>query len=256
MNRTSTILRIAVLLGAVSFFALPFLASAYFGFTLPGRGFTFEPLMRLATGRSAFWDQLGRTLLLALCTAVVGSALLTSTLLWLHLRARKLLPIAEGLSVLPFVVPPVALVMGANLFFRSIYPGFLTHLLSLVPFYVIITMPLMYRALDSGMLALDLRTLVDAGKSLGARRLRILIQILLPNLAPAMIASSLICVAMVLGEFVMASLLLHNTFPVFLAQAGQDNPRAAAALAFLTMVGTWLLLAAVARTLHTPRRPQ
>lgn len=245
-------LRVMVLLLAAVFFAAPLVASAAFGFSLPGQGLTFEPLQR-ATGNAAFWQQVGRSVLLAVLTAVIGSVLLMGTLLWLHLRARTLLPLAEGLSVLPFVVPPVALVMGVNLIFRAVYPGFLTSLLSLVPFYVVLTMPLVYRALDSGIRAIDLRTLVDAGTSLGAGRLRLFWEILLPNLRPALLAGGLICVAMVLGEFVLASLLLHNTYPVFLAQVGQDNPRAAAALAFLTLAGTWLLLAGFARTLRSER---
>ena len=225
-------------------FAVPLVASASFGFTLPDQGFTLDAV-RDAVADSGFSQQILQSLILAVLTTVASFALLIPTLVWLHLHARRWLSLAEALSVIPFVVPAVALVNGANLAFRLTVPGFLTSVYSLVPFYVILTMPFVYRALDAGLRAIDLRTLCTASASLGASPMRTFFSIILPNLRPALLTAALLSFTMVLGEFVLATLLLHSTFPVFLVQIGQDRPRAAAALSLITIVGTWALLSAM-----------
>jgi putative spermidine/putrescine transport system permease protein len=242
-----------VLVAAGLLFAVPLVASASFGFTLPDQGFTLEALGD-AVGGSGFAPQVLQSLALAALTTAASFALLIPTLVWLHLHARRWLPLAEALSVIPFVVPAVALVNGANLAFRLTVPGFLTSVYSLVPFYVILTMPLVYRALDAGLRAIDLRTLCTASASLGSSSIRTFFSIILPNLRPALLTAALLSFTMVLGEFVLATLLLHSTFPVLLVQIGQDHPRAAAALSLITIVGTWLLLSALSGRGLTRRR--
>ncbi|TDW28806.1 hypothetical protein [Cryobacterium psychrophilum] len=198
-----SIVQAIVLVTAGLLFAVPLVASASFGFTLPQQGFSLEPI-REAVADSGFALQVVQSLTLAVLTTVASFVLLIPTLVWLHLHARRWLPLAEALSVIPFVVPAVALVNGANLAFRVTVPRFLTSVDSLVPFYVMLTLPF--------------------------------------------VTAALLSFTMVLGEYVLATLLLHSTFPVFLVflvQIGQDHPRAAAGLSLITIVGTLLLLSAL-----------
>lgn len=222
-------------------FFTPLVASAAFGFTLPGKGFTLDSL-DAAVQNADFLPQLSTTLQLAVLSTLASLLLLVPTLLFLHLRAPKLLPLTEWLSVIPYVVPAIALVSGANLFFRSVAPSFLVSTYSLVPFYVVLTLPLVYRTLDAGIRSLDIRTLFAASASLGATPAQTLVRIILPNLRAALLGASLLSCALALGEYALASLLLHSTFPVFMVQVGMNQPRAAAALSFLAIVVTWLLL--------------
>ena len=159
----------------------------------------------------------------------------------------KLAKAAETLSVLHIVIPAVALVSGVSEFYRAVAPGFLISLWSLVPLYVIIAMPLCYRAIDAGVKALDLRTLFSASSSLGASNLQTLVRVVIPNLRISMLSASLLCVALVLAEFAMASLLLHYTFPVFIVEVSRNNPRGIAALSFITILLTWALLSKIGR---------
>ncbi|MDI3195476.1 hypothetical protein QK290_13730 [Pseudarthrobacter sp. AL07] len=226
---------------ALALFFTPLIAAAVFGFTLPGEGVSFESIS-LALRSTSFLPQLLMTLQLAVLSTVGSLLLLVPTLLWLHLKAPRLLPFAEWLSVIPYVVPAIALVSGASLFFRATFPGFLVSPYSLVPFYMVLSLPLVYRSLDAGIRALDIKTLVAAGNSLGATAIQILLTVILPNLRPALLGASLLSVAMVLGEYALAALLLHSTFPVFLLEMGNNQPRAAAALSFIVIIATWLLL--------------
>ena len=74
---------------------------------------------------------------------------------------------------------------------RPSAPWFLSSELSLIPFYAVLAMPFTYRALDAGIRAIDLRTLVDASRSLGAGWLTTLCRVLIPNLTSAIIGSAL-----------------------------------------------------------------
>ncbi len=225
-------------------FFIPLVASAAFGFTLPGKGFTLEPLTDALAGTD-FAAQLFTTLELAVLSTLGSLVLLVPTLLFLHLKAPKMLRLTEWLSVVPYVVPAIALVGGANLFFRNVAPSFLVSTYSLVPFYMVLTLPLVYRSLDAGIRALDVQTLFAASASLGAKPRQTLLHVVLPNMRAALLGSALLSCAMVLGEYALASLLLHSTFPVFMVQVGMNQPRAAAALSFLTILATWLLLASL-----------
>lgn len=236
--------QVAIFAVALVLFFTPLVASAVFGFTLPGKGFTLEPLTEALQGTD-FAAQLSSTLQLAALSTLGSLLLLVPTLLFLHLKAPKMLRLTEWLSVVPYVVPAIALVGGANLFFRNVAPSFLVSTYSLVPFYMVLSLPLVYRTLDAGIRALDVRTLFAASASLGATPLQTLVRIILPNMRPSLLGASLLSCALVLGEYALASLLLHSTFPVFMVQVGMNQPRAAAALSFLTILATWLLLAAL-----------
>lgn len=233
--------RITILVVVLLFYFIPLISAATFGFTLPGHAFTLSSITP-ALSIAGFWSGVVQTLVLAVLTSVVSLALLLPTLIWLHLKAPRLLGFAEGISLIPFVVPAVALVSGVNIFFRAVFPSFLVSVYSLVPFYVVLALPLVFRALDAGVRAIDIRTLMDAAHSLGADSVRALFQVIQPNMRTAILSAALLTSAFSIGEYALSSLLLHSTFPVLVVVAGQTQPRAAAALSFIAIVATWLLL--------------
>ena len=78
---------------------------------------------------------------------------------------------------MPFVIPPVVLVFGL---IRS-YSGPPLQLtdtktgsdILLIAAYVVLSFPYMYRAVDTGLAAIDIRSLTEAAQSLGVGWLRI-----------------------------------------------------------------------------------
>lgn len=236
----------AMLILAVSLilFFLPWVAAAIFGFTRPTEGFTFVPIAEALNHPRAL-PALKDTLLLTIATTIAMLVFLVPTIVFVNLYSPTVAKVVEYISILPLVVPAVALVSGASEFFRVVAPAFLVSMWSLVPLYVIITMPLCYRAIDAGVKALDLKTLFAASSSMGARGWQTFFQVILPNLRVPMLSASLLAIAMCFGEFAIASLLLHYTFPVFIVEISSSNPRGVAALSFLTILVTWLILAAI-----------
>jgi putative spermidine/putrescine transport system permease protein len=155
------------------------------------------------------------------------------------------------MTVLPYMVPGIALVAGIKVIQPHIR-WFLNSPFSLIPFYIVLALPFTYRSLDAGLRSIDLRTLVDASRSLGAGWGTTLRRVLMPNLRTSIVSATFLTVAVVLGEFTIASILLKRTLPVFQSTYRSDSPRGAYALSVLFLLGTTALFAVL--TLITRRR--
>lgn len=250
-----------LLVVAAAYFFLPLLALARFAFqrvpvALLGWSNLFDRWtwdgMLAALRDPGFGPALWLSVRLALGAIVLTLGLLLPTALWVHLRAPFARGLVEVLSVLPYVVPPIALVVGVTGAFRDTAPWFIRSDLSLIPFYTVLAMPFTYRALDAGLRAIDLRTMVDASRSLGAGWTTTLFRVLVPNLTSALISSAFLTATVVLGEFTIASLLLKDTLPAFNQQLALREVQGGFAVGLLTLLVSTILLALI--TLLTRRR--
>ena len=166
--------------------------------------------------------------------------LFVPTIYWVHLRVPKLRPVIAFLALIPFVVPPIVMVVGLlktfawtpHWFYGSPY-GFLAAA------YVILAFPYMFFSLDAGFRSIDVHTLTEASQSLGARWTTTLVRVILPNIRSAALAGSFLALAIVMGEFTIANLAQFHAFPIFLQQVNQDQPYGAAALSLISFGITW-----------------
>jgi putative spermidine/putrescine transport system permease protein len=192
-----------------------------------------------------FTSSLGLSVRLGIVTTVITIALMLPTAVYVHLRLPKLRRLLEGITILPIVIPPVVLIVGV----LQIAPDFLKstpYLLALE--YVILAMPFAYRAIDAGLRALDLKTIVEASSSLGAGWASTLWRVVMPNLRTAVLSAVVLTVALVLGEFTMASLALFQTFPVWIVVNDQTSGQVSVAASLLALFVTWLFLLAITMT--------
>jgi putative spermidine/putrescine transport system permease protein len=188
-----------------------------------------------------FRHSLFLSLKLAIETVALSLVLMIPTVYGIHLWLPSARPLVEFISVLPFVVPPIALAVGVIGLFEGI-PWLISSTQLLALLYVIQALPFTYRALDAGMGALDLHTLSDAAKSVGASWPRTLWHVILPNLRSAILAASFLTIAIVLGEYTISSLLLFDTFAVYIQHIGRTQAYSAAALAILSFGFTWVAM--------------
>ena len=189
--------------------------------------------------QSGFTSSLGLSVRLAVVTTVITIVLMLPTTVYVHLRVRRLM---EGITILPIVIPPVVLIVGV----LQIAPGPLKgtpYLLALE--YVILAMPFAYRSIDAGLRAMDLKTIVEASNSLGANWVNTLLRVVLPNLTTALLSAVVLTVALVLGEYTMASLALYQTFPVWIYVNSQYSGQISVAASLLSLFVTWLFLMAI-----------
>ena len=187
-----------------------------------------------------FQSALALSVKLAVGTVLLTLVLLIPTTLWVHIRIPKARAFVEFLTVLPYVIPSIALVAGV-LPLKPHARWFLNSNYSLIPFYAVLALPFTYRSLDAGIKAIDVKTLVDAARSLGAGWGTVLRKAIIPNIRAAIISASFLTAAVVLGEYTMARLLLKRTLPAFMAQYQGREPQGGMALALTALVGTTLL---------------
>ena len=207
------------------FIVLPLLALARF--SLEGS--------KLGTWSVAAWTQIVSypglasavelTLELAVITSLAMVALLLPTMIWIKLRVKWMSRMFEFLCLLPLTIPAIALVVGLGPVYNRIQHYSLSAL-QLFWVYVILALPYAYRALSSGLDALDAVTLAEAARSLGANWFTVMFRVIAPNMRQAILNSVLLTGALVLGEYTIAYLLLFNTLQPTLYSISRNTPNA------------------------------
>ena len=195
----------------------------------------------------AFWKSIRISFVLALETIVIGLVLLVPTVYWVNLKLPRLRPVIGFLALIPFVVPPIVLVVGLLDVFRGTPDWFYAKPYGfLVAAYVILAFPYIYFALDAGFRAIDVHTLTEASQSLGASWRTTLGRVILPNIRGAALAGALLTLAIVMGEYTIASLSTFDTFPVYIQYVNENQGYPASALVLLSFGITWAAMVAIA----------
>ena len=234
--------RWAVLLLLGAFFALPLVAMLDFSTRGTGGGGRSLTAWRAIGEDEELREAIVVSLELAALTAVLMLVLLVPTMTWVHLRVPSATRLVEGLCLLPLVIPAIVLVVGiADLY------SWVTYLLGDSPLtltfiYVVLVLPYAYRAVQSGLTAVDLKTLSEAARSLGASWGTVLLRVVLPNVRSAVLSAGLLSVALVLGEFTIASLLNFTTLQVDIALIGKRDAALSIAVSLAALVLAFVLL--------------
>lgn len=229
------------LVAGMLFFFLPIYASTIFALESRDGGYSLDPLRR------AFENQeITQSLLLSLrisgFAVLITLVVLVPAVYWVHVVTPSLRKGLEFACLLPLVIPPI--VQGVGFLYSM--PSFIKSTpYSLVFAYAVLALPFTYRALDAAFSSIDIKTLVDASQTLGSGLWRLIFRIIIPNIKTGLFASIFLILALVLGEFAYASLLLWDTFPTVLAVAGMSDASVAVALSILSLVGVWLILNAI-----------
>ena len=212
------------------FFLLPLLAMARF--SLEGA--------KLGTWSLSAWRQIASfqgigvppllsgieiTLELAVITCAVTLMLLVPTMIWIRLRVQWLARTVEFLCLLPLTIPAIVLVVGLGSIYNRIQHYELSALM-LFWVYVILALPYAYRALAAGLNAIDVTTLSEAARSLGASWFTVIVRVIAPNMWQAILNALILTASLVLGEFTIAYLLLYNNLQVELYSISRSTPNA------------------------------
>lgn len=200
------------------------------------------------------WTGLGNSLVLALVTIAIVLLLLAPTMVLVSLRFPALRRPFEFLLLVPITIPAIVLVVGLAPVYLVIGRTFGTGIWSLAFAYGITVLPFASRAIQASIDATDLRTLSEAARSLGAGWPVVLWRVLAPNLRPGLIAASLISVAVVLGEYTIASLLNRQNLQTALVVVNKQDPYVAVILSLAALAFAFVLLIAIGRAGRTSGR--
>ncbi|MBB6347993.1 ABC transporter permease [Nonomuraea muscovyensis] len=247
-----------VFASAALYFLVPLAASFWFTIYNETTGVSFAPYVELWTAEG-FLPSLLLSLGLAAATIVLVLLLTLPAMIAVRLAVPGLRPVMEVICTLPLVVPPITFVAGVS---RSLQVG--GEVLAPTPFwatlnavqnqdfplvlvfvYVMLVLPFVYRSLDAGLRTMDVRTLVEAARNLGASWPHVMFRVIVPNLRSALASAAFLTLALVLGEYTVASILGYQPFAVWIVTISGSKGQLSVAVSVLSLLLTWLLLLTV-----------
>ncbi|MFE2751856.1 ABC transporter permease [Actinosynnema sp. NPDC059335] len=179
---------------------------------------------------------------LAVLSSLLVLLLLVPTMTWTRLRLPRLGRLVEFLCLLPIAIPAIVLVVGMAPLYAWVNYFLGDSPLTLTFAYAVLALPFAYRAIDAGLSSIDLRTLAEAARGLGASWGTVLLRVVVPNIRTALLGASLLSVALVLGEFTIASLLNFDTLQVRVNLLGKRDAGVSIAVSLLSLLFAFVLL--------------
>jgi putative spermidine/putrescine transport system permease protein len=250
------------LLGALYFF-LPLVGTFEFSLRARRGVYSFDAY-RNVLADPQFQATFAYSAVMALLTIVLGVLVVTPTAFWVRLKLPRLRPFIEFITLLPLVIPPIVIVFGYIRLYNtsSLLPltgsALGTNVL-LMCGYAVLALPYMYRAVDTGLRTIDVRTLTEAAQSLGAGWMTIIGRLILPNVLVSVLSGAFMTFAIVIGEYVFAALLNRPAFGPFMVWIGGNRAYEPAALAVIAFAITWacmgLIQLGTRLSRHTRVRP-
>jgi putative spermidine/putrescine transport system permease protein len=241
--------RIAILVMVVGYFVLPLFAMLEFSTRGDYGARNLQNFAKIVDYPDLI-DGITTSLEIAVLTVFGMLVLLVPTMVWTMVRVPRMRRVVEFLCLLPLAIPAIVIVvgiapvyrwMGQNLGAVGASP------LSLAFIDIILVLPFAYRALDSSLRTVDVATLADASRSLGAGWPRTIVGVIVPNIRGGILSASVLAVALVLGEYTISSLLSFNTLQVVIYLLGRRDPFVAVAVALAALVFAFILLYVITR---------
>ena len=231
-----------VALSAIYFF-IPLLATFIFSLRMRRGELSFDAYASVFSD-PRFFASFGYSLAIGAFTIILGILVVVPAVYYVRLRMPWLRPFMEFVTLLPLVIPALVLVYGyIRLYNSSSLIPFTGSVLGtdilLVCACMTLALPYMYRAVDTGMRTIDIATLTEAAQILGASQWTIISRIVFPNILVAVLSGAFLTLAIVIGEFTIASLLNRPAFGPYLVTIGTNRAYEPSALAIISLIVTW-----------------
>jgi putative spermidine/putrescine transport system permease protein len=234
---------------AVIYFFVPLIGTFEFSLRARRGVYSFDAY-RNVLGDPQFVATFTYSVVLALFTIVLGVLLVAPTAFWVRLKLPQIRPLVEFITLLPLVIPPIIIVFGyIRLYNTASYlpltgSAFGTNILLMFG-YATLALPYMYRAVDTGLRTIDIRTLTEAAQSLGAGWITVIGRLIVPNVLVAILSGAFLTFAIVIGEYVLAALLNRPAFGPYMVWMGGNRAYEPAALAVIAFSITWACMAVI-----------
>ena len=220
-------------------FVFPLASASEFSFRGNfGKGHSFVNYTWLIH-QEGFLPHLLLSLQLAILASAINLLLMVPTAVIANLKFPKWRPVLDFICILPLIIPVVSLAIGAQV---AMPKSLQNSQFELPFFFVIIALPFTYRALDIALTSVELKTLVEASRNLGANWVLTIIRVIIPSIRSGITGALFLAFALAIGEFTLTSLLHWDTFPTWTVNASQENILGAIALSVFSFAGAIAIL--------------
>jgi putative spermidine/putrescine transport system permease protein len=198
------------------------------------------------------------SLVIAVFTVIIILVLLLPTMILIELKFPRLRKLLEFVCLIPITIPTVVLVVGFIPAYRTVAMIFGSTPYTLAFAIGIICLPYAFRPIATNLAAVEVTTLSEAARSLGAGWGQVMWRVILPNLRRGILSAVLLTVAVVLGEYTIASFLSQTTFQTALLLIQQTDPYAGVIFAVFALIFVFVLLVIIGRvgTIRGGRSPR
>jgi putative spermidine/putrescine transport system permease protein len=249
---SSRIVRGLLLLLFAIFFLFPLYAMADFSTrNLIQGGRTLDAWRNLVRD-DQLYSAITISLLLASFTVLLMLAILVPTMIWVRLRAPWAKGAIDFLCLLPLTIPALVIVVGLKDVYLWVTYFFGESTLTLTFVYTVLVLPYAYRSIDAALASIDLQTLAEAARSLGAGWRTTILRVVVPNIWSGILSAAFISIAVVLGEYTVASLSGFQNLQVVIVQISQTSGTTSVAASLATLLFGFVLLSTL--SLLTRRR--
>ena len=241
---------ILLLAGAV--FIVPIIAMVQFSLRVGQTGklgfLHYTSIFTSADGTyDVLFEGIGNSLVICLITVLIVLVLLLPTMIFVELKFPRLRRVLEFVCIIPITIPSIVLVVGFVPVYSVVARVFGSEPWTLALAIGVIVLPYAYRPIAANLASIDVLVLGEAARSLGAGWSSVITRIILPNLRRGILSSCFITIAVVLGEYTIASFLSQTTFQTSLILLQQTDPYVAVIFAVAALVFAFLLLLLIGR---------
>lgn len=181
-----------------------------------------------------FLEALWTSLYLCLISVVLSLAVMLPAVFVITIYFPRWESFMKGIVVLPYAVPGVVAAVGLIRTYSSGPFNIAGTAYLLVGAYFVIILPYMYQGIRNSLLTVNAVELLHAAELLGARRRTAFVNVILPNIWPGVIVSTLLSFSVLFGEFVLTNMLVGGhiqTIQVYLYQRMGESGHLASAIA-------------------------
>jgi putative spermidine/putrescine transport system permease protein len=236
-----------------TYLLIPFIATVIYSLfikwnsVLP-EGFTLRNYTELF-GDAEFWASIGRTLILC-----AGSVFITIVLLLLAMyaviRSKQILgKVMQVVCMIPYALQGVILSVSVI----SLYAGTGTilsnRLFMLFGTYTVLVLPYIYQGIRNSINAINAEMLMETASVLGCGPFKAYLKVIIPNIIPGIMISSLLAESIVFGDFVLANNIAGNNYQniqVYLNQKMSVSSGLSSAIVTVifavVMIISWIIL--------------
>lgn len=223
------------------FFLVPILAMAEFSTRGPNDSRSLEAWKEIPSAPNLL-ESIAVSVQLAIVAMAGVVFLLVPTMIWVHLRLPALKRPLEAICLLPLTIPAIVLVVGIAPIYRSMYGIFGSSPLTLGFIYLVLVLPYSHRAINAALESVDVKTLAEASRTLGASTSRMIAGIVVPNIKVGIMSGAVISIALVLGEFTIANLLNFETMQVVINLLGKRDGAISVAVSLAALIFAFVLI--------------
>ena len=242
MRSTKWMMRITLFFAA-TFFILPLISAGIFSLRgFGGIGLTLENYHWLIQ-QPYFLKVTITSVKIALVSSGIVLLVVVPTVIHLHRNGRKYRKFVEVVSLIPVLIPVVAIAVGAQFsmpnWLRSSY-------FELSFLNVVVALPIVFRTLDNDLRSIPLTTLFESSQTLGANWLETVRYVIFPAIRSSVSTSILITFIFSFGEYSLAVLLHFQTLPTWAVSVSQQNFLGSVAFAIGALLIGWLAVLVMA----------